>query len=278
MDIREIKKKTEQPEYAFLKEAPLGDSVILLGLGGSYAYGTNNEDSDLDIRGIATRSAKDILTGKDSSGTPVDRAVDVGTYTVTATAVDNGNYVGTSTQIFEINQANLPAISAIPSAVYNGEDQTFDGTVTPSSESTLFDASKVTYTGATSVTGKNVGEYKADIDITKASYADTDNFEVTFIEAMNTEVLKTVFGDSNVTEASGAITINVNNSAKANYIYVIDMLLKGNRAKRIVIPNGAISEVGETVYADDDVISYPVTITALADSSGNTHYEYIAAA
>ena len=106
----------------------------------------------------------------------------------------------------------------------------------------------------------------------------TDNFEVTFIEAMNTEVLKTVFGDSNVTEASGAITINVNNSAKANYIYVIDMLLKGNRAKRIVIPNGAISEVGETVYADDDVISYPVTITALADASGNTHYEYIAAA
>lgn len=106
----------------------------------------------------------------------------------------------------------------------------------------------------------------------------TDNFEVTFIEAMNVEVLKTVFGASNVTETSGAITINVNNAAKANYIYVIDMLLKGNRAKRIVIPNGAISEVGETVYADDDVISYPVTITALADASGNTHYEYIAAA
>ena len=76
MDIREIKKKTEQPEYAFLKEAPLGDSVILLGLGGSYAYGTNNEDSDLDIRGIATRSAKDILTGKD-----FEQVVDVKTDT-----------------------------------------------------------------------------------------------------------------------------------------------------------------------------------------------------
>ena len=76
MDIREIKKKTEQPEYAFLKEAPLGDSVILLGLGGSYAYGTNNEDSDLDIRGIAARSAKDILTGKD-----FEQVVDVKTDT-----------------------------------------------------------------------------------------------------------------------------------------------------------------------------------------------------
>lgn len=76
MDIKKIKETLKQPEYAFLKEAPLGDSVILLGLGGSYAYGTNNEDSDLDIRGIAARSAKDILTGKD-----FEQVVDVKTDT-----------------------------------------------------------------------------------------------------------------------------------------------------------------------------------------------------
>ena len=43
----------KQPEYAFLKENEhLGKQVILLGIGGSYSYGTNVETSDLDVRGI----------------------------------------------------------------------------------------------------------------------------------------------------------------------------------------------------------------------------------
>jgi hypothetical protein len=54
------------PQYNFLRENPvLQDNIILLGLGGSYAYGTNNEDSDVDIRGIATNTKRNILTRKD---------------------------------------------------------------------------------------------------------------------------------------------------------------------------------------------------------------------
>ena len=64
MTIEEIKNKIASSEYSFLKEKPLGNNIILLGLGGSYAYGTNTENSDLDIRGIATHSAEDILTRK----------------------------------------------------------------------------------------------------------------------------------------------------------------------------------------------------------------------
>ena len=64
MTIEEIKNKVNSPEYNFLKEKPLGNNIILLGLGGSYAYGTNNENSDLDIRGVATHSSEDILTRK----------------------------------------------------------------------------------------------------------------------------------------------------------------------------------------------------------------------
>lgn len=54
----------DSAEYSFLKEKPLGDNIILLGFGGSHAYGTNVEDSDVDIRGIATHSPTDILTRK----------------------------------------------------------------------------------------------------------------------------------------------------------------------------------------------------------------------
>lgn len=63
MNIEEIREKVfESGDYEFLKREPLGDNVILLGLGGSHAYGTNIESSDIDIRGIATHCPKDILT------------------------------------------------------------------------------------------------------------------------------------------------------------------------------------------------------------------------
>lgn len=52
----------ESEEYAFLKtDSHLGKYVILLGLGGSYAYGTCNESSDIDIRGVALNSRSDLL-------------------------------------------------------------------------------------------------------------------------------------------------------------------------------------------------------------------------
>lgn len=66
MNIHQIKEKIQSPEYSFLTENPnLGENIILLGLGGSHAYGTSNENSDLDIRGIATNSKRNILISND---------------------------------------------------------------------------------------------------------------------------------------------------------------------------------------------------------------------
>ena len=50
------------PEYEFLKTNPhLGNNIILLGVGGSHAYGTNVAGSDVDIRGIALNTKEEIL-------------------------------------------------------------------------------------------------------------------------------------------------------------------------------------------------------------------------
>lgn len=63
MTIDTIKEKVKSSEYDFLRtNEHLGKNIILLGLGGSHAYGTNVATSDLDIRGCALNSKKEILT------------------------------------------------------------------------------------------------------------------------------------------------------------------------------------------------------------------------
>ena len=66
MTIQEIRNKVLfSKEYDFLKtNEHLGNNIILIGLGGSYAYGTNTENSDLDIRGCALNTKEEILTNK----------------------------------------------------------------------------------------------------------------------------------------------------------------------------------------------------------------------
>jgi len=53
MSLELIKNKLKSEEYDFLREdVHLGENIILLTTAGSYSYGTNNEESDIDIRGI----------------------------------------------------------------------------------------------------------------------------------------------------------------------------------------------------------------------------------
>lgn len=66
MTISEIKKIVQTEDYNFLRENPrLGNNIVLLGLGGSHAYGTNVEDSDVDIRGVALNSKREVLLHQD---------------------------------------------------------------------------------------------------------------------------------------------------------------------------------------------------------------------
>jgi predicted nucleotidyltransferase len=65
MKLSHIKEKIVSEEYNFLREDKhLKDNIIILTLGGSYAYGTSNENSDLDIRGCALNSKREILTNE----------------------------------------------------------------------------------------------------------------------------------------------------------------------------------------------------------------------
>ena len=66
LELQQIRKLVESEEYSFIRNNQhLGRNIILLGLGGSHAYGMNNENSDVDIRGIALNSKNEILLGSD---------------------------------------------------------------------------------------------------------------------------------------------------------------------------------------------------------------------
>ncbi len=59
MDYREL---MQTGEYEFLRtNEHLGNRIILLGLGGSHAYGTYNEGSDIDLRGAALSRQSDLI-------------------------------------------------------------------------------------------------------------------------------------------------------------------------------------------------------------------------
>ena len=103
-----------------------------------------------------------------------------------------------------------------------------------------------------------------------------DTMKLKLIEALNPEVQKAVYGSDNIegTLESG-ITIKSNAKEAEEGAWVIDMALRENTMKRIVIPDGKVTQVGDIVYVDNDVIGYDLTITCLPDESGNTHYEYL---
>lgn len=104
-----------------------------------------------------------------------------------------------------------------------------------------------------------------------------DELEITLIESLNVEVLKTVYGSENV---SGTLETGIKVESKPHnpkhYAYVLDTI-EGEDADilhRKVYPNAAITKVGDQTYVNNKLVSYQVTITALGDENGNTRYDY----
>ena len=75
MDFRML---LDTKEYEFLRTNPrLGSRIMLLGVSGSYGYGTNREGSDIDFRGAALNLPSDLI-----GLTSFDQYEDAGTDTV----------------------------------------------------------------------------------------------------------------------------------------------------------------------------------------------------
>lgn len=130
-------------------------------------------------------------------------------------------------------------------------------------------------TNSNSPSSENIKAWGGDI-VGTTQKEKPDTFKYKLIEAINIEVLKHIYGKDNVSgDVDTGITIKANNNQQEESIIVVEMILKNNILKRIVVPKCFVTGVGDVQYADGSPVAYETTITALPDSNGNTHYEYI---
>lgn len=103
-----------------------------------------------------------------------------------------------------------------------------------------------------------------------------DTFGFTLIHSLDVDVLKFVYGSSNVSgDLATGITVKANAAEAEARALVIDMIMRDGALKRIVIPSCTVTDLGTITYSDSDAVGYETTVTCTPDASGNTHYEYI---
>lgn len=93
MTREELQRIIDSEPYDFLRTDPhLGKHLMFLTIGGSHAYGTNVEGSDIDIRGVALNSKEDLL-GLGEFEHHVDTATDttIFSFNKIAKLLSNGN-------------------------------------------------------------------------------------------------------------------------------------------------------------------------------------------
>lgn len=101
----------------------------------------------------------------------------------------------------------------------------------------------------------------------------TETFKFKCIEPSDIEVLGLTFGEASGTLANG-ITVKSRGDISTPHAFVISTIMSNNVHQRMVIPEGVVTNIGDIVYRDNELVGFDLTITAIADAQGNTAYEY----
>ena len=106
-----------------------------------------------------------------------------------------------------------------------------------------------------------------------------DEFSLKLLEVLDVNVLKAVYGSDNVSGTlTDGITVRANSTPHKASAWVIEMAMRDDAVKRIVIPNASIKELSEIVYKDDEAVGYDIKLSAMPGDSSfgyDTHKEYI---
>lgn len=157
------------------------------------------------------------------------------------------------------------------------------GTVAPTDANTAPDpafvgAGYIGEEGLTESADRSTEKVKAwggdTVKIIQTDFSTTYTF--TFLETLNTDVLKAIYGDDNVTvtaatASTGTLrTVKVNGEPLPNKAFLFEVK-DGDARIRIHVPDGQVTDVGDVVYSDSEVVGYSVTVEALKDSTLNAN-------
>lgn len=100
-----------------------------------------------------------------------------------------------------------------------------------------------------------------------------ESAQLTFAE-IKAATLKRQYGDANVTDENGLITVKHNADSHDVFAYVLDLVLKNNRRWRKVVPKGKSSELDDLAIASSELCQRALTMKYLTDEQSNTCYDY----
>ncbi|WP_293826158.1 hypothetical protein [uncultured Parolsenella sp.] len=104
----------------------------------------------------------------------------------------------------------------------------------------------------------------------------SESCQVNFIESRDS-VLKTVYGDANVTTATGTTEVRHNVSFTQPHLFAFDSVISETKVKRTIIARGVITDRDDVTQNNSDLIGYKPTIKCLAYDGwdGDCMREYI---
>lgn len=118
--------------------------------------------------------------------------------------------------------------------------------------------------------GKTVKKSQTGFEVT---------FQFQFLEYLNADAAKQIYGDGAVTlvpataTAGSQINVSVLGDPAPHKVWVFDMQ-DGDARLRIVVPDGQITETGDTAFTAGDGAVRDVTITAYPDEDGVVYFEF----
>lgn len=110
------------------------------------------------------------------------------------------------------------------------------------------------------------------MDSSNSNRVESAQFTLAEIKA---ETLKRQYGENNVTDEEGIITVHHNSDSHSVFAYVLELVLKNGRRWRKVIPQGQSSELDDLTVASSELCQRALTMKYLTDEAGNTCYDYI---
>ena len=100
-----------------------------------------------------------------------------------------------------------------------------------------------------------------------------ESAQLTFAE-IKAATLKRQYGDANVTDENGLITVKHNADSHDVFAYVLELVLKNGRRWRKVVPKGKSSELDDLTIVSSELCQRALTMKYLTDEQGNTCYDY----